>query len=68
MPEDSPLHQSEIRLLTGDTPQKRRDELFKALADGSVKLLIGTHALIESPVKFKKSSTRYHRRTAPLLV
>jgi ATP-dependent DNA helicase RecG len=53
MPEDSPLHQSEIRLLTGDTPQKERDELFKALADGSVKLLIGTHALIESPVKFK---------------
>jgi len=53
MPEDSPLHPDEIRLLTGDTPTKERNELFKKLEDGSVKLLVGTHALIESPVKFK---------------
>lgn len=51
--EASPLHPAEVRLLTGDTPQKEREELFRSLEEGSVKLLIGTHALIESPVKFK---------------
>lgn len=51
--DESPLHPEEVRLLTGDTPQKEREELFQSLEDGSVKLLIGTHALIESPVKFK---------------
>jgi ATP-dependent DNA helicase RecG len=53
MPEESPLHPDEIRLLTGDTPTKEREELFAALQDGSVKLLVGTHALIEAPVQFK---------------
>ena len=53
MEEFSPLHASEIRLLTGDTPQIEREELRQGLEDGSVKLLIGTHALIEDPVKFK---------------
>ena len=33
MPEDSPLHPDEIRLLTGDTPTKERNELFKKLED-----------------------------------
>jgi ATP-dependent DNA helicase RecG len=53
MPADSPLHPDEIRLLTGDTPAKEREELFSSLEDGSIKLLVGTHALIESSVKFK---------------
>jgi ATP-dependent DNA helicase RecG len=53
MPAESPLHPEEIRLLTGDTSAKERKELFAALQDGSVKLLVGTHALIEAPVQFK---------------
>jgi ATP-dependent DNA helicase RecG len=53
MPEQAPIHPDEIRLLTGDTSAKEREGLFQALEEGSVKLLIGTHALIESPVKFK---------------
>ncbi|MHC1741264.1 MAG: ATP-dependent DNA helicase RecG [Anaerolineaceae bacterium] len=52
-PEYATLHPEQIRLLTGDTPQKEREELFKSLEDGTIKLLIGTHALIEMPVKFK---------------
>ena len=43
---------SEIRLLTGDTPAKEREEIKSGLLDGAIKLLIGTHALIEEPVRF----------------
>ncbi len=53
-PEDdgAPLAENQIRLLIGDTPQKERDEILAGLADGTIKLLIGTHALIEDPVVF----------------
>jgi ATP-dependent DNA helicase RecG len=44
--------ESESRLLTGDTSVKEREEIKSGLLDGSVKLLIGTHALIEEPVQF----------------
>jgi len=50
---NAPIHQNEIRLLTGDTSQNEREEIRTGLEDGSIKLLIGTHALIEDPVKFK---------------
>jgi len=43
----------EIRLLTGDTPAKERDKIKQGLLDGSVKLVIGTHALIEDPIQFQ---------------
>jgi ATP-dependent DNA helicase RecG len=42
----------EIKLLTGDSSQQERDEIKKGLLDGSVKLLIGTHALLEDPIQF----------------
>jgi len=47
------LQESEIRLLIGDTPSSEREEIMTGLSDGSVKLVIGTHALIEDPVAFK---------------
>jgi ATP-dependent DNA helicase RecG len=46
------ISDSEIRLLTGDTPAKEREEIKSGLLDGSIKLLIGTHALIEEPIQF----------------
>ncbi len=51
--EDAVLKEKEIRLLTGDTPAKEREEILTGLADGSIKLIVGTHALIEDPVTFK---------------
>jgi len=42
----------EIRLLTGDSNQQEREEIVSGLVDGSIKLLIGTHALIEDPIIF----------------
>ena len=48
-----PLEKHEIRLLTGDTGNQEREEIATGCQDGTVKLLIGTHALIQDPVKFK---------------
>ncbi|MBD5256384.1 MAG: ATP-dependent DNA helicase RecG [Bacteroides sp.] len=42
-----------IKLLTGSTPKKERDAIHAALLDGSLHILIGTHAVIEDTVKFK---------------
>ena len=42
-----------IRLLTGSTKAKERREILAQLADGSLHMMAGTHALIEDPVIFK---------------
>lgn len=44
----------EIRLLLGDTPESEKAEIRGGLADGSIKLIVGTHALIEGPIEFKE--------------
>ncbi|KAF0131621.1 MAG: ATP-dependent DNA helicase RecG [Bacteroidetes bacterium] len=43
-----------VALLTGSTRAKDRKVLHQALNDGSLQLLIGTHALIEDTVVFKQ--------------
>lgn len=40
-------------LLTGSTKQKDRKPILEGIADGSINILIGTHALIEDNVVFK---------------
>ena len=42
-----------VKLLTGSTPKKERDLIDSGLRDGSVHILIGTHAVIEDKVVFK---------------
>lgn len=42
-----------VRLLTGSTKTKERNEIHEMLASGELHILIGTHALIEPKVKFK---------------
>jgi len=42
----------QVRLLTGSTRQKERHEIHGGLLDGSLQILIGTHALIEDVVRF----------------
>lgn len=42
-----------ILLLTGSSKTKERREIHESLEDGSLHLLIGTHALLEDKVKFK---------------
>lgn len=46
------LRENEIRLLVGSTPESEKEEIKSDLAQGKIKLVIGTHALIESPVEF----------------
>lgn len=43
----------EVRLLTGSTPTKERKVILEGIANGSIHLLIGTHALIEETVVFQ---------------
>jgi ATP-dependent DNA helicase RecG len=43
-----------IALLTGSTKKAARKSIHDALQTGDLKILIGTHALIEDEVKFKK--------------
>ena len=40
-------------LLTGSTTQKERRPLLEGLADGSIGIVVGTHALIEDTVVYK---------------
>lgn len=41
-----------IRLLVGDTPEKEKEEIRSGVASGEVRIVLGTHALIEEPVAF----------------
>ncbi len=41
-----------VKLLTGSTRKKERDVIASQLADGSLHILIGTHAVIEDKVQF----------------
>lgn len=45
---------TEVRLLTGSTRKKERNEIATLLAEGTIEILIGTHALIEDTVVFKR--------------
>lgn len=42
-----------LDLLSGSTPKKKRKIIHQHLEDGSLQILIGTHALIEDIVQFK---------------
>ena len=43
-----------VELLTGSTRKSRRDEIHAGLLDGSIHILIGTHAVIEDTVEFAR--------------
>ncbi|MCA2001162.1 MAG: DNA helicase RecG, partial [Chloroflexi bacterium] len=47
------LKEGEIRLLVGSTPETQKEEIRQGLADGSIQVVIGTHAVIEPDVSFK---------------
>ncbi len=43
-----------VELLTGSTSSIKRKNLFSDLVNGSINILVGTHALIEDPVSFSR--------------
>ena len=43
-----------VELLTGMVKGKKREEVLAGLLDGSVQILVGTHAVIEDAVRFRQ--------------
>jgi ATP-dependent DNA helicase RecG len=43
-----------VVLLTGRIKGKERDQLYQAIAEGTAQLVVGTHALIQEGVSFKR--------------
>ena len=43
-----------VELLTGSIKGKRRQNILEGLADGSVNILVSTHAVLEDPVQFSR--------------
>ncbi len=43
-----------VELLTSSSEKKDKDRIYKQIANGEADLVIGTHALLESKVKFKQ--------------
>lgn len=46
------LRPEEICLLIGATPESQKQEIREGLAAGKIKVVVGTHALLEDPVNF----------------
>jgi ATP-dependent DNA helicase RecG len=46
------LKPEQIRLMVGATPESEKKQIREGLASGEIKLVVGTHALIEDPVVF----------------
>lgn len=46
------LQPEQIRYLVGSTPENEKQEIRQGIQDGSIKLLVGTHALLEDPIQF----------------
>jgi len=47
------LNENEISLLIGSTPEDQKDITRQKLSRGEIKLIIGTHALLQGPVEFQ---------------
>jgi len=49
---DSLLPPDQIRLLVGDTPTSEKEAIRTGLANGGIRIVVGTHALLEDPISF----------------
>jgi ATP-dependent DNA helicase RecG len=48
------IPEERIRLLLGSTPESEKAEIREGLSQGDIQIVIGTHALIEDPIQFKR--------------
>jgi len=51
--ERAPGTKPTVRLLTGSVTGQEREEIYAGLADGSIDIIVGTHALIQESVQFQ---------------
>jgi ATP-dependent DNA helicase RecG len=54
LPAATDFPEDAIRLLIGATPEDEKGEIRKGLSSGKVKVVVGTHALLQDPVGFDK--------------
>jgi len=54
LPTSSGIPAEKIRLLIGATPEAEKKSIREGLAEGSISLIIGTHALLEDPIIFDR--------------
>lgn len=52
VPISAPLRPEQVRLMIGATPESEKQAIREGLASGEIKVVVGTHALIEDPVVF----------------
>ncbi|MBN1439210.1 MAG: ATP-dependent DNA helicase RecG [Anaerolineales bacterium] len=52
--EDKFLREEQVGLLLGSTPESEKREIRQNLASGRIGVIVGTHALLESPVEFAR--------------
>jgi ATP-dependent DNA helicase RecG len=52
LPGAAGIPRERTRLLLGATPSAEKEEIRRSLADGSLAVIVGTHALLEDPVSF----------------
>jgi ATP-dependent DNA helicase RecG len=50
---EAPLSAEQICLLVGATPEEEKQRIRNELQTGKIKLVVGTHALIEDPILFQ---------------
>jgi ATP-dependent DNA helicase RecG len=50
--EDGPLAEGQIRMLIGATQESEKNAIREGLANNWIKVVVGTHALIEEPIQF----------------
>lgn len=51
--ENGVLAPEQIRLIVGATPESEKSEIRAGLENGDIKMVVGTHALLEDPVVFQ---------------
>ena len=51
--ENCPITPEQVELITGATPESKKQEIREGLESGSIRVVIGTHALIEEPIRFR---------------
>jgi ATP-dependent DNA helicase RecG len=48
------LQLGELRLIVGSTPESEKQKIREGLQNGSIKVIVGTHTLIEDPILFSQ--------------
>ena len=52
--DEASLQPGELRLIVGSTPETEKEEIRQGLHNGSIKVVVGTHTLIEDPILFSE--------------